>query len=119
MEPFLFTFPTSISEEVYFQHVGEEFVFVISGRVRFLVEGREWTLSPGDSLSFDSALLHRGEAMGSEAKALVVIYCPEPLAEAELADLAGDPAGSLRRGGLHAMSSLAALRTRLSHPRKS
>ena len=31
MEPFLFTFPEVLGEEVFFEHEGEEFVFVISG----------------------------------------------------------------------------------------
>jgi hypothetical protein len=76
MEPFLFTFPSSVSEEVFFEHDGEEFVFVVAGRVRFLVDGREWVLNPGDSVYFDASLPHRGEAVGGEAKALVIIYTP-------------------------------------------
>jgi len=76
MEPFLFTFPSSVTEEVFFEHDGEEFVFVIAGRVRFLVDGREWVLNPGDSIYFDASLPHRGEAVGGEAKALVIIYTP-------------------------------------------
>ena len=34
MEPFIFTFPTSISKDVSFEHEGEEFVFVLSGERR-------------------------------------------------------------------------------------
>lgn len=76
MEPFLFTFPTSVSEEVFFEHDGEEFIFIMAGRVRFVVGDREWILNPGDSIYFDSRLPHRGEAIGGEAKALVIIYTP-------------------------------------------
>ena len=78
MEPFLFTFPSSVSDEVFFEHDGEEFIFVMAGRVRFLVDGREWVLNPGDSVYFDASLPHRGEAVGGEAKALVIIYTPPP-----------------------------------------
>ena len=77
MEPFLFTFPEHIGKEILFEHEGEEFIFVISGRVRFLVDGREWILEPGDSIYFDSTLQHRGESIGGDAKALVVFYSPE------------------------------------------
>jgi len=76
MEPFLFTFPEHIGKEIFFEHEGEEFIFIISGRVRFLVDGREWVLEPGDSIYFDSTLQHRGEAVGGDAKALVVFYSP-------------------------------------------
>lgn len=40
-ESFFFTFPRDIGEEIYFQHTGQEFIFVLSGKVRFLVENRE------------------------------------------------------------------------------
>ena len=77
MEPFLFTFPERVGEEVLFEHEGEEFVFVISGRVRFFIDGEEMILDPGDALYFDSTLRHRGEAVTGDAKALVIIHSNE------------------------------------------
>lgn len=77
MEPFLFTFPERIGEEVSFEHEGEEFVFVLSGRVRFFLDGEELILGPGDALYFDSTVRHRGEAVDGEAKALIVIHSSE------------------------------------------
>ena len=74
MEPFLFTFPERVGEEVFFEHEGEEFLFVISGRVRFFLADEELILDPGDALYFNSAVRHRGEAVEGGAKALVVIY---------------------------------------------
>ena len=53
MEPFIFTFPTSISKDVSFEHEGEEFVFVLSGTVEFEAGNRTWVLQPGDSLYMD------------------------------------------------------------------
>ncbi|MSP80650.1 MAG: XRE family transcriptional regulator [Rhodospirillales bacterium] len=76
MEPFLFTFPSHISREVFFEHEGEEFIFILSGRVEFLAGKRKFLLEPGDSLYIDSALPHRGRCLGGEAKALVVIFKP-------------------------------------------
>ena len=35
MEPFLFTFPPRIDKYVFFEHEGEEFMFVLSGRVEW------------------------------------------------------------------------------------
>jgi transcriptional regulator with XRE-family HTH domain len=77
MEPFIFTFPSSISKDVYFEHEGEEFVFVLSGRVKFEAGKQSWVLQAGDSLYMDSSIPHRGHSIGGEAKALVVIFQPD------------------------------------------
>lgn len=74
LEPFLFTFPERVGEEVFFEHEGEEFLFVISGRVRFFLADEELILDPGDALYFNSTVRHRGEAVEGGAMALVVIY---------------------------------------------
>ena len=81
MEPFLFTFPTDISSEVRFEHEGEEFLFILEGRVEWEMEidgaAKKWTLEAGDSLYFESRIPHRGRGLGGEAKALIVIYTPK------------------------------------------
>jgi transcriptional regulator with XRE-family HTH domain len=78
MEPFIFTFPKSISGDVWFEHEGEEFVFVLSGRVEFEAGNRAWMLQAGDSLYMDSSIPHRGRSIGDEARALVIIFQPDP-----------------------------------------
>ena len=43
----------------YHSHPGEEFFYVLEGRVRFLIRDRKpMQLGPGDSVQFDSALDH-------------------------------------------------------------
>ena len=76
MEPFLFTFPSQIDKHVYFEHEGEEFIFVLSGRVEWQAGSEKVILEPGDSVYFDSRLPHRGRALDGEASALVVTYSP-------------------------------------------
>jgi transcriptional regulator with XRE-family HTH domain len=80
MEPFLFTFPVNISTDVRFEHEGEEFLFILSGRVEWemVIDGsiRKWVLEAGDSLYFESRIPHRGCGLGADAKALIVIYTP-------------------------------------------
>jgi transcriptional regulator with XRE-family HTH domain len=77
MEPFLFTFPSQIDKYVFFEHDGEEFMFVLSGRVEWQAGSRKLVLEPGDSIYFDARLPHRGRALEGEAKALVVTYSPK------------------------------------------
>jgi transcriptional regulator with XRE-family HTH domain len=77
MEPFIFTFPKSITKDVHFEHEGEEFLFVLSGRVEFEVDKKKWLLGAGDSIYIDSSVPHRGRSIGEEAKALVIIFQPD------------------------------------------
>lgn len=76
MEPFLFSFPRRIDRHVHFRHEGEEFLFILSGKVEFEVNGERFILEEGDSVYFDSSLPHKGRALGGTAKAIVVTYAP-------------------------------------------
>lgn len=78
MEPFVFTFPSKIDRHVFFDHGGEEFVFILSGKVIFQVGDERWALEQGDSIYFDAAIPHRGWSVGRDATALVVIHAAEP-----------------------------------------
>lgn len=77
MEPFIFTFPSRVDVDQYFQHPGEEFIFVLSGKVAFeiVINGitRTWALEAGDCVYFDSDLPHRGHSIDGEAQAMVVV----------------------------------------------
>jgi transcriptional regulator with XRE-family HTH domain len=75
MEPFVITLPCKSEDRSLFDHEGEELLFVLSGKVRFLYGEIEYLLNKGDSIYFDSSIPHRGEGGGGKAaKALVVIY---------------------------------------------
>jgi transcriptional regulator with XRE-family HTH domain len=77
MDPFIFTFPSKVDVDQYFQHTGEEFIYVLSGQVAFevIVNGvlRSWTLEAGDCVYFDSSLPHRGHSIDGDAQAMVVV----------------------------------------------
>lgn len=62
---------------VDYQHEGEEFDYVLSGRVEVTVGEHVNTLSAGQSLHFNSAIRHKLRNVGDEpAELLVVIYTP-------------------------------------------
>lgn len=46
-------------------HEGEEFVYLVSGRMRYEVDGEGYELGPGDTLHFDSRRPHRGTNIGT------------------------------------------------------
>jgi transcriptional regulator with XRE-family HTH domain len=82
MEPFVFTFPAEIDVDTFFEHEGEEFIFILRGRAEFETKRNgvveKWILDAGDSLYLDSLIPHRGRSLGGDSEALVVIYQPKP-----------------------------------------
>jgi mannose-6-phosphate isomerase-like protein (cupin superfamily) len=78
MEPFVMVFPSRVDKDIRFEHQGEEFMFILSGKVEFeaTIDGRNktWILQPGDSAYFDAEIPHRGRSLRGESRALVVIY---------------------------------------------
>ncbi|MDQ3880772.1 MAG: cupin domain-containing protein, partial [Chloroflexota bacterium] len=67
MEPQLFTLAPGASSDGAYEHDGEEFLFVLSGRVSvWLGDDERYVLAEGDALYFASKLPHRwrNEARG-------------------------------------------------------
>lgn len=81
MEPLYFTFSAHAQHDYFFEHPGEEFVFVLEGQLDFEIvidkEVRMIRLEQGDSFYFDSALPHRCFAAGADARALMVVVNQE------------------------------------------
>ena len=62
---------------VGYQHEGEEFVYVLTGKVEVVVGDHINTLDVGDSLHFNSGIRHQLRNIGNEkAELIVVIYGP-------------------------------------------
>ncbi len=60
-----------------YQHEGEEFDYVLKGKVQVIVGDHVNTLEAGESLSFNSAIKHQLRNIGNEtAELIVVIYSP-------------------------------------------
>lgn len=75
--PFVMIFPEGVYADVRFHHEGDEFLYLLKGRVSFevVVDGRPrfFNLGPGDSLFFDSTMPHRGRSLRGESQALIVV----------------------------------------------
>ncbi len=73
MEPFLLTYPAGLPAAPSFTHGGEEFLFLLKGRLEFVHGGTRFVLRPGDCLYLDGRVPHGGRALGRrDAVALVV-----------------------------------------------
>jgi transcriptional regulator with XRE-family HTH domain len=76
MEPLLVEFvPMETADMVFTSHEGEEFLFLLSGRLEFRTNDRVEMLSAGDALYFDSSLNHSFRSLtGAPARAVVVVW---------------------------------------------
>ncbi len=62
---------------VGYQHEGEEFVYVLAGKIEVIVGDHVNKLNVGDSLHFNSGIRHQLRNVGNEkAELIVVIYGP-------------------------------------------
>lgn len=75
MQPFLIEPPDTFADGPQpHEHSGEEFLFVLAGRVEMEFPGHIETLSQGDSVYFRAEIRHRLRRVGkATARALVVI----------------------------------------------
>jgi quercetin dioxygenase-like cupin family protein len=69
--------PLQNHKGVGYHHEGEEFVYVLQGKVEVVVGDHANTLDEGDSLHFNSGIRHMLKNVGEEkAKILIAIYVP-------------------------------------------
>ncbi|MCX5826894.1 MAG: cupin domain-containing protein [Deltaproteobacteria bacterium] len=76
MEPLLVEFlPMETGDMVFTSHEGEEFVFLIEGRLEFRTNDRVEILSPGDTIYFESYVNHSYRGLDDKsASAIVVVW---------------------------------------------
>lgn len=61
-------------KEITVPHEGEEFIYILGGKVKILIENEPYYLSKGDSIYFNSSLPHQVYSVGDDkAEALVVV----------------------------------------------
>jgi transcriptional regulator with XRE-family HTH domain len=60
----------------HFQHEGEEWICVLSGRLRLSLAGKVYDLDPGDAAHFDSRLPHRLIARGPGETEVLLVASP-------------------------------------------
>jgi quercetin dioxygenase-like cupin family protein len=76
MEPFLVTISPGKTHEIS-SHEGEEFIYVLDGRIEVEYGKETYTLVAGDSIYFDSIVAHRVQAAGNAgARVLSTVYAP-------------------------------------------
>jgi transcriptional regulator with XRE-family HTH domain len=72
-EPFLLTIKPG-DPKGRFQHDGQEFIYMLSGRMEFSVGDNHFQLHPGDSLYFDPNHVHTTRVYGKQPARFVCIF---------------------------------------------
>ena len=73
MDPFVITVPPADSRP-RLGHDGEEFLYVLAGRITLEFEDATHTLDTGDSAYFDAELPHRVSCEGPDAAEILVVF---------------------------------------------
>src|SRR5262249_45255863 len=61
---------------VFSSHPGEENALCISGKIVYVIEGQDFPLAEGDSISFESSRYHRTENRTAEPACLILAMSP-------------------------------------------
>ena len=62
---------------VDYRHEGEEFVYVLEGKLELTLDGKNHTLMPGESKKYNSQIPHQLKSLSDEkTRCLVTLYTP-------------------------------------------
>ncbi len=89
LHPIAVTVPADRPGAETYQHDGEEWLHVLSGRLKLVIGGEQHVLEPGDSAHFDSRLPHRLDALDGKDARIFLVACPIPVTLNRGTELAG------------------------------
>lgn len=73
----VFIDPKADHKGVSYQHLGEEFIYVIKGRIEVMVGENRNVLGPNKCIHFNSSIVHKLRNLSDEkAELIVVLYTP-------------------------------------------
>ena len=69
--------PKERHKSVEYKHPGEEFIYVMSGKLEITLGSNVYTLVPGETIHFDSETRHKLRNLSDEeCELIVVLYTP-------------------------------------------
>lgn len=77
-EPYLCTIDNR-DKSIEFQHPGEEFIYILSGKIEYTVGTDKLILSAGDSLYFDSSNIHHFRTLSTKPVKMLFIKINPPV----------------------------------------
>jgi transcriptional regulator with XRE-family HTH domain len=78
LRPLRVVVPADREEEPLYQHEGEQWLYVLSGRLRLEIADEEFMLGVGDAAHFDASSPHKLAAQGGEDAEILLVACAVP-----------------------------------------
>lgn len=82
VDPFLLEIPPGRQREQSDAHEGDEFMFLLEGRLDFQYGGKTYPLSPGDSVYHDGSVKHNLVNAADGTARILVLFCQPGFGEA-------------------------------------
>ena len=79
LEIFHLIFPRRNRMDLMVSHPGQEYCYVISGRIRFHVGAESFDLAPGEGIFLNSELPHRADNVGDDDARILMVVAKSPL----------------------------------------
>lgn len=77
METYLVEFiKNSDTKDIFIEHPGQEFCYILKGKVSFMLDEKEYELSEGDSLYFNSSIPHSAKSWSKSNTMMLWIITP-------------------------------------------
>lgn len=78
LQPLRVLVPAEGEGEFLYQHEGEQWLYVLSGRLRLELAEEEFVLEPGDAAHFDAEQKHRFRALDGRDAEVILVACAVP-----------------------------------------
>lgn len=78
LRPLRVIVPAEREEDRLYQHEGEQWLYVLSGRLGLKIGDEEFVLEPGDSVHFDAESPHRLAALDGRDAEIILVACAVP-----------------------------------------
>lgn len=78
LRPLRIVVPAGREEEKLYQHEGEQWLYVLSGRLWLRLAEEEFVLEPGDAAHFDAEKPHQLSALGENDAEIILVACSVP-----------------------------------------
>lgn len=75
LHPIRVIVPTNRQESNFYEHEGEEWLYVLSGQLELIFTDEIHQLKPGDAAHFDARQPHRLRASGDQNAEIIVVAC--------------------------------------------
>lgn len=78
LHPIRVTVPVDRLEDCFYEHDGEEWLYVLAGQLGLVFNDEEYILHPGDAAHFDARKPHRLLAREEEDAEIILVACAVP-----------------------------------------